>query len=269
MVLDANGEATVFIDQILTYKFVLTDANDVQQWTVDNVGPDDTVSTAHIIDGAVTTPKIADGAITPAKLASSADTDGDRAVTTNHIRNTSVTGVKLNADVADDVSLQLNSSVLSVKDSGISTAKIADGSVTQVKMASRPTGTTVAAGGVAVSGSSGTHVNPLNDGAFRPITNQSVTITTTGRPVHIFMQGMGSDQDGAYLPGGSSDMVRLVRDGSPIKYSWAPSGGSLSAIGAIQFLDVVPAGTYTYEIQMASSGSGAQVWGAQTVAYEI
>jgi len=38
VVLDANGEADVWIDLGLSYKFVLKDSADVTQWTVDSVG---------------------------------------------------------------------------------------------------------------------------------------------------------------------------------------------------------------------------------------
>lgn len=37
VILDSNGEANVWIDPSLTYKFVLKDASDVTQWTVDQV----------------------------------------------------------------------------------------------------------------------------------------------------------------------------------------------------------------------------------------
>lgn len=37
MVLDANGEANVWIDPALAYKVILTDSADVQQWSVDRV----------------------------------------------------------------------------------------------------------------------------------------------------------------------------------------------------------------------------------------
>jgi hypothetical protein len=37
VILDASGRANVWIDESLNYKFVLTDSNDVVQWSVDNV----------------------------------------------------------------------------------------------------------------------------------------------------------------------------------------------------------------------------------------
>lgn len=68
-ILDANGEANVWIGQ-LAYKFVLKDASDIEQWTVDGVTylTAESVTTGKIADGAVTNDKIADGSISEAKL---------------------------------------------------------------------------------------------------------------------------------------------------------------------------------------------------------
>jgi microcystin-dependent protein len=75
VVLDANGEAAVWADPSLSYKFVLKNSSDVTQWTVDNVVgllTDEAVATASIQDSAVTAAKLATGAVTAAKLAYSA-----------------------------------------------------------------------------------------------------------------------------------------------------------------------------------------------------
>lgn len=70
IILDANGQATIFLGED-AYKFVLHDANDVPQWTVDKIAHilPDTISTAMIRDGAITTAKIDDGAVANEKLA--------------------------------------------------------------------------------------------------------------------------------------------------------------------------------------------------------
>ncbi len=98
VILDANGEANVWADPSLSYKFVLKTSADVVQWTVDNViglATNNSVVTASLQDGAVTTPKLADDSVTAAKLADSVATDSDRAVTTNHIRDGAVTTAKI------------------------------------------------------------------------------------------------------------------------------------------------------------------------------
>lgn len=98
IILDANGEAEFWADPTLSYKYVLYDANDVEQWSIDKVlgllSPD-AVNTASIQDGAVTTAKIADDAVTSAKLQDDASVDANRAVTTDHIRDSAITISKI------------------------------------------------------------------------------------------------------------------------------------------------------------------------------
>lgn len=53
IILDAGGFATIFLDTV-SYKFALTDANDVPQWTVDNVS----LVAAPAAGGAVTSSDI-------------------------------------------------------------------------------------------------------------------------------------------------------------------------------------------------------------------
>ena len=98
VVLDSYGEADVWLDTALSYKFVLKDSDDATRWTVDNVVGQaftDSIATAAIQNGAVTTAKLADDAVTAAKLADDASTDSNRAVTTDHIRDGAVTPVKI------------------------------------------------------------------------------------------------------------------------------------------------------------------------------
>jgi len=100
VILDANGEADVWLDQALSYKFRLDDSTDVTQWTTDDVIgtlASGSVVTASIADLAVTTAKLANDAVDNTKLKDDASTDANRAVTTNHIRNLAVTGPKLAA----------------------------------------------------------------------------------------------------------------------------------------------------------------------------
>lgn len=76
VILDANGEANIWVNPTLDYKFVLKDSADVVLWTVDNVASGalgvDSVNTVNIVNGAVTAAKIADGSITAEKLATGA-----------------------------------------------------------------------------------------------------------------------------------------------------------------------------------------------------
>lgn len=75
VILDASGEADIWLDQALSYKIVLDNSADVQQWETDGIVgilTPNAVNTAAIADGAVTTPKLADGAVTSAKIATNA-----------------------------------------------------------------------------------------------------------------------------------------------------------------------------------------------------
>lgn len=90
VVLDSNGECSLWIDPSLSYKFVLKDSSGNTQWTVDNIIgllTNNSVTTNSIQNGAVTTAKLAANSVTSTILASDASVDGNRAVTTNHLRD--------------------------------------------------------------------------------------------------------------------------------------------------------------------------------------
>lgn len=141
------------------------------------------------------------------------------------------------------------------------TGGIADLAVTQAKLAARATGSTVAAGGVATSSSSGTFTTTSTSAV--DVTNLSVTITTTGRPVRIQLissaeaatsvvgvtNGSGSSAaEGRFLL--YRDAVLISRDGLRIQIG---SGGTSPTIQVppanFSCVDIVSAGTYTYKLQ--------------------
>jgi hypothetical protein len=120
VILDASGYANVWLNVALSYKFVLTDSLDNQQWSVDNViglTAANAVSTASIQDLAVTTAKLADNSVTAAKLSSDTTIDSNRAVTSDHIRNGAINRSKMDntttASVLDLKNLSLSASVSS------------------------------------------------------------------------------------------------------------------------------------------------------------
>lgn len=99
VILDANGEASVWIDQS-GYKFVLTDSLDNVQWTKDGI--------FLIEDGSITTSKLEDGSVTPVKLDLSTLTSSD-----------------LPNNLIDTVN---------IKDNAVTTSKIPDGDITLSKL---------------------------------------------------------------------------------------------------------------------------------------
>jgi hypothetical protein len=124
----------------------------------------------------------------------------------------------------------------------------------------RATGTTVAAGGVAISASSGAFLTAAT--SFTDVTNLSVTITTSGRPVFVGLMDDGTAVGSNILILNSTttaDMVlKILRGASSIslseisQLSGSGASGSLLQIpsSSIFFIDVVGAGTYTYKIQV-------------------
>lgn len=149
------------------------------------------------------------------------------------------------------------------------TSSIADGAVTQAKLATRSTGTTVAAGGVAVSTTTGTGTSYTLT-AFTAVTNLSVMITTTGRPVKLALQNSPASAPGGCIfvtNGTSGDIadvtVAFLRSGTFIgNERIIGTSGSATApttvpSSSVNFLDITPAGTYTYTVEVSVAGSGS------------
>lgn len=146
----------------------------------------------------------------------------------------------------------------------------------------RSTGTSVSAGGVAISADSG--ANSITGLTYADVTNLSVTITTSGRPVCLALISSGVETGNGFsidaLSGASSDsMLKLkyVRDLTDIAFvrvSAAESGGSSSVeAGGANFMhiDTPSAGTYTYKLQarVLNSGDSGNVNYAKLIAYEL
>lgn len=119
-------------------------------------------------------------------------------------------------------------------------------------------------------------------GTFVDITGYSVTLTTTGRPVMVFLQG---DNTGSVsrasctnTSGNQSVQIRFLRGATEIFRSGVQavaSGGIIITVFAppscFSVLDTPAAGTYTYKAQILS-GNGADtvsIAAAQIVAYEL
>jgi len=146
---------------------------------------------------------------------------------------------------------------------GIATANIANGAVTKVKQA--------ALGQQLSSSNSGTYSN--STASYTDVTNCTVTITTTGRPVFIALV------DGAAgSPSRSSVFVtvdgrwKILRDATAVAEGALASAGGRYDIpcSSIFHIDVVGAGTYVYKIQAERVTSGTiGVSYAKLIAYEL
>lgn len=156
---------------------------------------------------------------------------------------------------------------------GLTGAMIAGATVTRTNQ--------VAVGQQVSTGSGGfTHTGNTTVTA---VTNLSVTITTSGRPVMLMLQadGSGNFTDISYFPGsGPAQECQLIfKRGSTTLSKTAiftnqiTGGGNFLAIppGACSYLDVISAGTYTYtfNVQLGSSGDSVIIDQCVLVAYEL
>lgn len=153
---------------------------------------------------------------------------------------------------------------------------IPNGSVTQAKRA--PLDQQLSSSSVAFTSSS---TSPVN------VTNLSVTIVTTGRPVVVGLISDGPSSPcslgGVINPGSSLDnLVNILRDGSTIasydvRIAGTVSSGSITVVrnnvpcSAVVTVDITPtAASHTYTIQaVATSGGSVEVLNAKLFAYEL
>lgn len=236
----------------------------------------DIVVTAGTASGSPVAPSTPAGYIKIATLTVTAATGltGSGAVEDNRTflistRDDSVTAAKITANAVTTV--KINDSAVTEPKLGnlaVTTTKIAEATITQSKLAARATGTTVAAGGVALSASCG--FLTFTNTTLADLTNLSVTITTTGRPVFIGVIPDGSAGD-ANLGGNNNAVTyEIQRDGTRIGgLNYGSQNSSYVPIGAIQMVDFPAAGTYTYKIQgKVNTGTGIIYYG-KLVAYEL
>lgn len=175
----------------------------------------------------------------------------DGAVAGAKVADLGVTGAKLSANSVDAATIELNTALgvtsLRVKDSGISKAKLA-------ALGQQVADTT----SVAVSSATPADATGL-----------TVTITTSGRPVFVALLPAPFD---SLAPASISDIstasgsakIDLVRDTTTI-FRTVPITAP-----ALNYVDVVGAGTYVYKIQAsASSAASIQFDYCRLIAFEL
>lgn len=148
----------------------------------------------------------------------------------------------------------------------------------------RTTGSTVGIGGVAISASCGSF--STTTGGSVPVTNLSVTITTSGRPVQLMLIDDGSVSGGSYIASiainialqTTETLFSLYRGTTQLTNQLLSLSGASSFIfgiyepsSIINFVDIVGAGTYTYTLQTGNltANTQSQVLFAKLVAYEL
>jgi hypothetical protein len=171
----------------------------------------------------------------------------------------------------------------------VQTVNLADGAVTLPKLATRPMGTNVPAGGIAVS--LPVVQQRLTGAAYEKIQNLKVTIETTGRPVMIFLVPPGltnfpatpaetprSGFSTTVDPGTDLGRFRLLRDGgqAAISTSFGSTAGGSSSVGYSTvmgpLIDFPGPGTHSYELEWGFQSSGglrADIFNQVLVAFEL
>jgi len=221
---------------------------------------DSGISAVKIIDNTVLTSKIADSAVTNAKLVTDVATSDKLAadsVTTSKIVDLAVTTAKLATD-------------------SVTTAALADGAVGPHELAAL---------GQQLSSSTSSYA--AGSSAVTDITNATITITTTGRPVWVGLQADGDTGASNYsylgpnVTGANGDTqissVIFKRGASTIAtfdmdHKQSSDAGLQIPTSAFFMIDEPAAGTYTYKAQTSwtTSASGdLRCYYAKLVAFEL
>lgn len=161
----------------------------------------------------------------------------------------------------DNSTLELNSSEeLRIKDSGVSTVKIANAAVTAAKRAAITSGESSSCGAFSTT-----------SGGFVSVTNLSVSISTSGRPVLMFLKSDGLG-NGATFRNDTTSGAELIflRNGAEISRVGIGSFGYQSATCLYHMDTGISAGSYTYSVQVRCvSGGTTQVNYFKLMAYEL
>lgn len=121
---------------------------------------------------------------------------------------------------------------------------------------------TVPLGGVGLTASSGTWVGTSNNAGYDAVTNQSVTIVTTGKPVIVNVQASGSTLGNGNWSRSSANLAlfKWQRNGSDtflssIQPATSNTGYPAQSVGS--FIDTsAPSGTNVYTFYASPNGSG-------------
>lgn len=164
----------------------------------------------------------------------------------------------------------------------VTAAKIANNTITtsQISTSAGITRSQLASLGQQVSSSSGSFTT--TSATYVDVTNLTVTITTSGRPVLVALESDGTAADGptAINNTGSPATVglQIIRDSTVISiqgYGIGAAGSTATfayaGYGNVFHVDPVAAGTYVYKVQAKkiATGSSISVNNAKLIAFEL
>ena len=171
------------------------------------------------------------------------------------------TTIDASGSIANPIPLALGIDTANIASNAITTAKITDANVTRAKLA---------AVGQQVSGSSGSFSTTSTTGVS--VTNLTFSLTTSGRPVRLFLQSASGATNPAWGATSGTATIIITRGGVAIDGGIAVHS---SAVGGyftpqtVGCLDVVAAGTYTYDVILKNSGGTSICQQCVLVGYEL
>jgi hypothetical protein len=169
------------------------------------------------------------------------------------VKAAGITGAMLATSAADATTLEVASGSMRIKDLGVSTAKIAALAVTNAKLAAVNYG---------ISSSSGNFITTSSAASGVVITNLSVAITTSGRPVEISMiaasTASGTISRVTTDSGISGGQFFFRRDSTNVAVESFESNADFMPCSSFRFIDAPAAGTYTYTANLRSIGGGSE-----------
>lgn len=184
------------------------------------------ITAALIANNTITATQIANGTITTTQIAAGT-------IQATNIASATITSTQLATSAV---------ATANIADSAVTTAKIADSAITSAKLASA-----ITAVNTAVSSSCGSVIRTQTVQTL--IDNQTVAITTTGKPVMVTLEPASTGTSTGVTPpaSGATMSIFFTRDGSNIACHGAAGAGLNFPPGSFSFLDDAPAaGAHTY-----------------------
>lgn len=193
----------------------------------------------------------------------------------------STSGVISDNITVDGSTIQIigNQITANIGPGSITGSQIAAHTITESNLELRPTSATATAGQMALSSSCGAFTS--NATVYTDVTNLSISIVTTGRPVRIELTADGSNggisADNAFIGNtttstGATFWLAFLRGGSIIAQMATSnnSQGSTLPPGSFSYMDYPAAGTYTYKVQCrATTATNWAVNKIKLLVYEI
>jgi hypothetical protein len=168
----------------------------------------------------------------------------------------------------DNTTLQVSAGLLGVKNGGIGNAQLAAGAAVANIGTNALARSQLPLVGQQISASCGTFTTTSS--ASVAVTNLSVTLTTTGRPVLLILEPDGSF--GASISSSSFHawFIQFMRGATTLGQLTAAAAANTIFGQQMFYLDVVAAGTYTYSVQASIlSGDTLSVQNYRLAAYEL